>query len=353
MTSQNPPPNPVTQAADLVANDLDADVIHFEGLIERPADQMLIDACITRQRRQNVFLMLVTFGGDADAAYRIARCLQNHYEKFSLYVSGICKSAGTIVAVGAHELVISDHGELGPLDVQMSKKDELWEYQSGLTVMDALTALKDNAFNAFEQIFLDIKRKSGDTITLRTATEIATDMTEGMFAPLYAQIDPIHIGEAARAMSIAGHYGKRLLGQSGNIDLNSLNFIMSAYPSHGFVIDRQEAESLFEEVREPKPNEIILAQKLGVRARWPGRDWQLGEGIPFEFLSSEPPDTHSQKSKKTAKDDRNAKSRKAQRSGRGDSSEDSGEKSAEGDGNGESVPSSDSSPAPRGTTVSQ
>ena len=65
MTSQNSPPNPVTQAADLVANDLDADVIHFEGSIERPADQMLIDACITRQRRQNVFLMLVTFGGDA------------------------------------------------------------------------------------------------------------------------------------------------------------------------------------------------------------------------------------------------------------------------------------------------
>lgn len=141
--------------------------------------------------------MLVTFGGDADTAYRIARCLQDHYEKFILYVSGICKSAGTLVAIGAHELVISDHGELGPLDVQMSKKDELWEYQSGLTVMDALTALKDNAFNAFEQFFLDIKRKSGDTITLRTATEIATDMTKG-FSLRFMLKSTLYISEKLR-----------------------------------------------------------------------------------------------------------------------------------------------------------
>ena len=297
--------------------------------------------------------MLVTFGGDADAAYRIARCLQDQYEKFVLYVSGICKSAGTLVAVGAHELIISDHGELGPLDVQMSKKDELWEYQSGLTVMDALTALKDNAFNAFEEFFLDIKRKSGDTITLRTATEIATDMTKGIFAPLYAQIDPIHIGEAARAMSIAGHYGKRLLEQSGNIDPNSLNFIMSAYPSHGFVIDRREADNLFGIVREPSPNEIALAQRLGVRARWPGRDWQLGEVTPFEFLSSELRDLKDWKSKETIKDDGNAKPRKAKGSGRRDAVEESGEESTRGNGDGGLVATSDSSTNSRDATVSQ
>ncbi len=47
---------------------------------------------------------MVTEGGDADPAYRIARCLQDHYDRFSLFVSGYCKSAGTLVALGAHEL---------------------------------------------------------------------------------------------------------------------------------------------------------------------------------------------------------------------------------------------------------
>lgn len=263
MTSPKAKSDPMTQAADLVADDLDADVIHFIGPVERHADRWLIDACIARRRRKNALFVLVTLGGDADAAYRIARCLQDKYEKFTLYVPGICKSAGTLIAIAAHELVLSDHGELGPLDVQMSKKDELWELQSGLTVMDALTDLKKNAFSSFEEFFLAIKGKSGGDITLRTATEIATNLTNGMFSPLFSQIDPIHIGEAARAMSIAGYYGKRLLEHGNNIDRDSLDFIMSAYPSHGFVIDRQEAENLFEVVREPSSNEISLTKMLG------------------------------------------------------------------------------------------
>lgn len=127
--------------------------------------------------------MLVTTGGDPDAAYRIARCLQTNYERFLLYVSDYCKSAGTIIALGAHELVMSDHGELGPLDVQMFKKDEIWERQSELTVMDALSALQDNALKAFEQFFLHTKGKIGGSITLRTASQIATEMTTGLLTP--------------------------------------------------------------------------------------------------------------------------------------------------------------------------
>ena len=345
MTRKIPGPNQLTQAADIVADQLDADVIHFVGPLERPVDTMLIDACLSRRRRTNVFLILVTLGGNADAAYRVARCLQDLYAdgSFILFVSGICKSAGTLVAIGAHELVISDHGELGPLDVQMSKKDELWEYQSGLAVMDALTALKDNAFNAFEQFFLDIKRKSGDTITLRTATEIATDMTKVIFAPLYAQIDPIHIGEAARAMSIAGHYGKRLLERSCNIDPESLDFILSAYPSHGFVIDRREAEQLFVNVREPDPTELLLAKHLGPGARWPSTDWKFGEGAPFNFLSTVNPETQDQQPMGATKDDDNTKPREAARSRRRDAVEEPRGKSEEGNGNGGIVSSSDTS----------
>lgn len=65
------------------------------------------------------------------------------YERFTLFVSGLCKSAGTLVAVGAHELIMSDYGELGPLDVQMPKQDAVWEMQSGLTVMSTLNTLTE------------------------------------------------------------------------------------------------------------------------------------------------------------------------------------------------------------------
>ncbi len=276
----------VSQVADRVAEDLNADVILYNGPIERPADEILIEDCIKRRRRENALLILVTMGGDADAAYRIARCLQFKYKRFYLYVSGYCKSAGTLVAVGAHELIMSDHGELGPIDVQMSKKDELWESQSGLTIMDALAALEDNAFNAFETFFLETKKRSVGRITFRTSARIAAEMTAGLFAPLYGQIDPLHIGEAARAMSIAGRYGRRLLAYGQNIEQAKLD-ILSNYPSHGFVIDRWEATMLFRNVREPNQLEKDLADFLGDSALWPYRV-DSDEQHLFRFLSTEP-----------------------------------------------------------------
>ncbi len=251
-----------TCAVDL-ANELDADVILYNGPLVRPLDNMFIQQCVTRRKRPNVLLILVTEGGDADCAYRIARCLQTQYEKFHLFVTGYCKSAGTLLAMGAHELIISDHGELGPLDVQLSKKDELWQRQSGLIGMDTLRALEGNAFEAFEQFFLQLKSKSGDTVSLRTATEIATGLTSGLFAPLYAQVDPLDIGEARRAMSIAQDYGNRLFQQSRNMAGEGvLERLTSAYPSHGFVIDRLEAKELFLSVREPTEKESALALAL-------------------------------------------------------------------------------------------
>ena len=271
------------EVIETVSGELEADIILYNGPIFRPTDSKFIEECLKRRRRKNVILLLVTPGGDADAAYRISRCLQSAYERFFLYVSGCCKSAGTLIALGAHELIISDHGELGPLDVQMSKKDELWETQSGLAVIDTLTTLRDNAFASFEYYFLEIKKRSNDAITSKTATELATEMTTGLFSPLYCQVDPLHIGEAGRAMSIASHYGQRLLNKGRNIELNALKFIITAYPSHGFVIDRQEASSLFKQVREPSKMETLLAENLGELSRW------YKEHEFFDFLSNELP----------------------------------------------------------------
>ncbi|MCY3963658.1 MAG: hypothetical protein OXG83_01365 [Acidobacteria bacterium] len=290
-TRSAPPEEPLSiqELADAVAAERQADVILYNGPIQRHTDGQLIATCASRQRHPNVLFILVTMGGDADAAYRIARCLQESYANYVLYVSGYCKSAGTLCAIGANQLVISDHGELGPLDVQMFKKDELWETQSGLTVLDSLLALQDNAFSAFEKFFLNTKARSGGSVTLRTATKIATEMATGLFAPLYGQLDPLHIGEAARAMSIAGHYGRRLLSKGRNIPDDALDFLMSQYPSHGFVIDREEARSLFSQVAAPSAAERALADALGDIALWPRNPVSGEPHSPFHFLSAEPP----------------------------------------------------------------
>ena len=205
--------------------------------------------------------------------------------------------------------------------------------------MDTLSALQDNALIAFEKFFLEILAKSGGTITLKTAAQIGTEMTTGLFRPLYSQVDPLHIGEAGRAMSIAGHYGKRLLNRGRNIGDKELEFIMSAYPSHGFVIDRNEARTLFRNVREPSEAETLLATMLGTQARWPER-FQLSDVSPFTFLSSELPededeDEHLDDAVEGAED---AESGNASGARPGDSTEAPGGEPEGSNGDRESVP---------------
>ena len=280
-------PNNINQdferAVESVSNSLNADILFYNGIIGRPSDKEIIDKCISRERKENILLVLVTIGGDADPAYRIAKCLQSKYNKFIFYASGWCKSAGTLIALGANEIVFSDHGELGPLDVQLNKKDDLFSSQSGYTVMDALTALQDKAFLSFEKTFLEIQNRSQGSITVKTAGEIATNLASGLFSSLFSQVDPLYVAESARALTIARNYGRRLSTDSKNWTEDSLDRLLSGYPSHGFVIDRQEADTLFHNVREPQGDEIVLANMMGDDCRVP-----INQGLPMiEFLNKE------------------------------------------------------------------
>ena len=180
-------------------------------------------------------------------------------------------------------MVFSEHGEIGPLDVQLWKKDELFELESGLTVMASLEALHEKAFAAFEHFLLELKTRSGGLITLRTATELSATLASGLFSPIFEQIDPVHVGEAGRAMTIANEYGSRLRNESKNFSVDTLDLLVSGYPSHDFVIDRKEAEALFSNVRAPEDAEQLLADALKGLSLYPRKDPLV------EFLSEESP----------------------------------------------------------------
>src|SRR5690606_24836885 len=119
-----------------------------------------------------------------DAAFRMARCLQDRYKKVSILIAGKCKSSGTLIALGAHEIIMSCKAELGPLDIQLGKKDELFETDSGLTILNALSELENKAFELFENSFIKLKIKSNGRITLKTATGLANELAVGMLAPI-------------------------------------------------------------------------------------------------------------------------------------------------------------------------
>jgi hypothetical protein len=78
-------------------------------------------------------------------------------------VSGWCKSAGTLFCIAANHLIIADTGELGPLDVQIAKSDEIWERSSGLVVESAFEKLQQESFKLFFNYLMEIKEQAGRT----------------------------------------------------------------------------------------------------------------------------------------------------------------------------------------------
>jgi hypothetical protein len=272
-------------AADLVSAPLRADVVLFNGALYRPNDRKL-SRCLPEKRRPNVLLILVTWGGDPHVAYRIARGLQRKYTRVIIFIPGSCKSAGTLLAIGAHELVISEDGELGPLDVQLARRDELGELESGLEVLEALTALQQQSVSLLEYTLLSLKARSRGQIALKTALQTARELTVGLMAPIYGQVDPINLGELGRAMKIGEHYGGLLVVHSNNLNTGALQQLVAQYPAHDVDIDQQEAARLFKNVREPKEEERALAAELGDLALEPLQDEQNPRFALMQLLST-------------------------------------------------------------------
>lgn len=261
--------------ASRLADEKDVDIFLYSAGIARAAAQ---EFCCTVSRiapkRKNAALILTTQGGDPDAAFLIARCLQRQYGGFSLFVGGPCKSAGTLIAIAAKQIVMADCGELGPLDIQLGKDDEIFKRSSGLDLSESIRHLRDLSWELFVSHFIKLKR--GSSITTRTAADIAQSLSLGIINPIAEQIDPIRLGEVQRAMRIAMDYGKLL-----NPEFPSFDRLITHYPSHGFIIDREQAKDIFQDVREPDATEVEMFAKLGELA--------LDVAEEVEFLT--PPST--------------------------------------------------------------
>lgn len=72
--------------------------------------------------QKDLHLLLNSPGGDGEAAVRIARSAQTRSKSFVVIVPDTAKSAGTLLALGAHEIIMGPTSDLGPVDPQIQLK---------------------------------------------------------------------------------------------------------------------------------------------------------------------------------------------------------------------------------------
>lgn len=240
-----------------VFNEYPADLILYRGEINRLGYHRFCDLIGgSQEKKEKLCLVLITHGGDPNAAYRIARAAKHHYHRMEVFIPDVCKSAGTLLCIGADGLIFGDRGEMGPLDIQVSKPDEIRENMSGLNIFQAISALTENALGAFSRYLAEIK--TGGRIRTRLAADFSATLASHIISPIAAQIDPLTLGEHNRAMQIALEYGKRLADAKQSLQPGALTRLLSGYPSHEFVIDRREARTLFNHVSSPQGIQVEL-----------------------------------------------------------------------------------------------
>lgn len=251
------------------------DVFLYNGDLKRGQDLQFIEFIAREKKSSELMLVLVTPGGSPDAAYKIGRYIQGKYDNFKVFVPGFCKSAGTLLAIAANELVFSPYGELGPLDIQMARVDNLAGLDSGLNISEAFISLENRAMMTFHQLIRDIIGSTGGIVSFNSASHSAAEILSSLYGPIFARIDPEEVGSRARAMRIGEDYGRRLNEKFGNLLPDGLSVLSQTYSSHGFVIDMQEAKVLFSNVRESSAAEKSLVDEVGNICRIPVPDGRL------------------------------------------------------------------------------
>ena len=246
------------------------DVYLHSGDIEPPADELLIQHA-TRPRGDRASLFLCTLGGYPNSAYRMIRCLRHAYPHVTVVIAGPCKSAGTLLALGADQLVMTGNAELGPLDVQLPKENELFERQSALATSITFDVLTEEVCKTFVKTYSSMQRDAGLSSAL--AAETAERLTSSMFSPIFGQIDPIRVSEGTMANLLARRYAEALLKHNDherrNTTSENIVRLVYQYPAHGYAIDRTEAMQIFENVRKPDHYEQAIIDELATYLRRP------------------------------------------------------------------------------------
>jgi hypothetical protein len=235
---------------------------------------------------QPLDLVIESPGGDAEAAYLIARELRRQVSQLTAFVPYAAKSAATLLCLAADELVLGGLGELGPLDAQHHErqKADVPLPTSGLAPFQSLDQLQQRATEMYDQLVRRIVGRSG--MRVFEAGSKAAELTSALYTAIYAQIDPHRLAESARSLEVGAQYAERLLRRYrpevfARHGRGLIDRLVRAYPSHGFILDLEELEDLGLPARAPEGEEVVPMGCLGITCLQAPDDGELIELIPI------------------------------------------------------------------------
>jgi ClpP class serine protease len=182
--------------------------------------ELVLLAIRTTPPDRPIDLILHTPGGLAIAALQIARALKAHTGKVTVFVPHFAMSGGTLIALAADEIVMSEHAVLGPIDPQINGMPaasiiKVAAEKPLSEVEDQTLIFADLGAKAIEQLKRAARELLRVPLSDEAAAELAATLTSGRWTHDY----PISAGEA------------RTLGLNVNTDMpTEVLSLLSLYP---------------------------------------------------------------------------------------------------------------------------
>lgn len=208
------------------------------------------------KKGQPIALLIDSQGGLATQSYELAMLLRRHCGGFFALIPRHAKSAATLLSLGADAIIMNEHAELGPLDVQMYDPDRE-DVMSGLDEVQSLERLEAFALGAMDRMAMLLLQRTNKKVknVLPFVSEFVTNLTK----PMFEGIDVVRYTQMSRALKVAEEYGKRLLRQNYGPAADEIaRKLVENYPDHGFPIYPDEAAELGLKLQ-PPPSEIKSA----------------------------------------------------------------------------------------------
>ena len=135
-------------------------------------------------------LVLHTPGGLVLAATQIARAVLKHNGKVTVFVPHHAMSGGTLIALAADEIVMSEHAVLGPVDPQLGEYPaasilKVARQKPIAEVDDRTLILADQAEKAIAQMQYEVGELLADRHPAEEAKELAKLLTSGTWTHDY------------------------------------------------------------------------------------------------------------------------------------------------------------------------
>ena len=206
--------------------------------------------------KDRIELFLYTRGGTLLTAYTIVKMIREYTKNFNVIIPFRAHSAGTLIALGANQIVMTKLGQLGPIDPSTPNI-----FNPLINPAGNLADLGNRKSISVEdvQAFLNFSK---DTVGLQE-----TNQQLEVFKELTKSIEPLALGNVNRVYAEHRLMAKELLSYHINGDnkaekIDNIIKIFSETYTHNFVITRDNAEKFELNIERPDNVEEALIMKL-------------------------------------------------------------------------------------------